>query len=174
MVTDGELFPFDGRDPNGPIYLALNGTIYDVTAGRQIYGPGGPYHRFAGRDASRAYVTGCFKEDAVPDLRGTEWMFVPDDVPHWVDKADEDISEARRKYRYDTVGHGLQQVEETIAGWAKVFRGETGKDYWEVGYVHRNPGLMDMLPIRPLCEAAAKQRPKSKYEQSKHTKKKKG
>lgn len=28
------------------------------------------YHQFAGRDAARAYVTGCFKEHLTHDVRG--------------------------------------------------------------------------------------------------------
>jgi hypothetical protein len=46
------------------------GKVYDVTAGRWIYGPLGSYHFFAGRDASRAYVTGCFETHLTHDLRG--------------------------------------------------------------------------------------------------------
>src|SRR5205814_4778334 len=65
---------YDGTNPDLPIYLAINGTIFDVSASRHIYGPGGSYHFFAGHDATRAYVTGCFTEDITPDLRGVEEM----------------------------------------------------------------------------------------------------
>ena len=34
------------------IYLALNGHVFDVTKGKDFYGEGGPYHMFAGRDAT--------------------------------------------------------------------------------------------------------------------------
>ena len=78
-LTDAELLQYDGSDSSKPIYLALNGTIYDVSASPRTYGPGGSYHFFAGRDAARAFLTGCFAEDAVPDLRGVERMFVPVD-----------------------------------------------------------------------------------------------
>lgn len=46
------------------------GRVYDVTSGRLIYGPRGSYHFFAGRDASRAFVTGCFETHLTHDLRG--------------------------------------------------------------------------------------------------------
>jgi predicted heme/steroid binding protein len=59
-LTPEKLAKYDGTDPKLPIYLAIRGRIYDVTAGAQHYGPGGGYSFFAGKDASRAYVTGCF------------------------------------------------------------------------------------------------------------------
>ncbi|KAN0064651.1 hypothetical protein ACQY0O_002281 [Thecaphora frezii] len=65
-----ELAFYNGRDPNKPVYIAILGDVYDVTAGRHIYGPGGSYEFFSGRDASRAYVTGCFKEHLTYDVRG--------------------------------------------------------------------------------------------------------
>lgn len=66
--TDEELKAYDGSDPDKPILLAINGTVYDVSNGRRHYGPGGSYHFFSGADASRAFVTNCFKEDITPDM----------------------------------------------------------------------------------------------------------
>ncbi|KAF2799712.1 hypothetical protein K505DRAFT_413535 [Melanomma pulvis-pyrius CBS 109.77] len=80
-LTDAELLAYDGSDPTKPIYLALNGTIYDVSANRPTYAPGGSYHFFAGRDAARAFLTGCFQEDQTADLRGVEMMYMPVDPP---------------------------------------------------------------------------------------------
>lgn len=37
--------------------------MFDVTSGRNFYGPGGPYSNFAGRDASRGLACGSFDED---------------------------------------------------------------------------------------------------------------
>lgn len=79
--TDADLRKFNGEDPDKPIFLAINGTIYDVSAGRRHYGPKGSYHLLAGVDASRAFVTNCFKEDRTPDMRGVEEMFLPFDDP---------------------------------------------------------------------------------------------
>jgi hypothetical protein len=49
-----------------------SGDVYDVSANRRMYGPGGGYGFFSGRDAARAFVTGCFKEDLTHDVRGLD------------------------------------------------------------------------------------------------------
>jgi predicted heme/steroid binding protein len=51
-LTPSELSQFNGTNPNLPIYLALNGNVYDVTAGKEFYQTGGSYHYLAGRDSS--------------------------------------------------------------------------------------------------------------------------
>ncbi|KAF2872206.1 cytochrome b5-like heme/steroid binding domain-containing protein [Massariosphaeria phaeospora] len=68
--TPPELFPYNGQ--NGmPVYLAVRGRVFDVTAGRNFYGPGGPYANFAGHDASRGLASGSFDEDMLTeDLDG--------------------------------------------------------------------------------------------------------
>jgi len=163
-LTDAQLLEFAGQDESKPIYLALNGTIFDVTAGRSFYGPGGSYSFFAGRDAARAYVTGCFKEDSVPDWRGAEWMFIPTDVPRFSETPDSELDKQRRLYRYQAVEKGLKEVDDTLTHWAKVFSGETGKDYTQVGYVKREEGWIEKLPLRELCEHAERKRPQSTFD----------
>lgn len=78
-LTNEQLKAYDGSDPSKPLYLALNRTIYDVSSSPHIYGPGGPYHKLAAKDASRSYVTTCFdpEQDLVPYLGGVEEVFVP-------------------------------------------------------------------------------------------------
>lgn len=43
---------FNGTDDNKPIYIAMNGLVYDVSAGREFYNSSGPYHYLAGKDSS--------------------------------------------------------------------------------------------------------------------------
>ena len=52
-VTQQELAAHDGSNPDIPVYVVLDGYVYDVSAGRtQFYDPGKPYHFLTGRDAS--------------------------------------------------------------------------------------------------------------------------
>ena len=53
-----ELSYYNGS--NGPIYIALNGKIFDVTKDKKQYDSGGCYKMLAGRDVSRAFATLCF------------------------------------------------------------------------------------------------------------------
>jgi membrane-associated progesterone receptor component len=68
--TPPQLKPYNGTN-NMPVYLAVRGRIFDVSPGRNFYGPGGPYANFAGRDASRGLACGSFDEDMLTeDLEG--------------------------------------------------------------------------------------------------------
>jgi predicted heme/steroid binding protein len=52
---------FDGSNGK-PIYIALTGEVFDVSEASNFYGEGGPYHLFAGRDASRSLAKSSFGE----------------------------------------------------------------------------------------------------------------
>lgn len=52
IFTAAELGKYDGSNPALPIYLALDGNVYDVTPGKKFYAVGGSYHSLAGRDSS--------------------------------------------------------------------------------------------------------------------------
>ncbi|KAL1837517.1 hypothetical protein VTJ49DRAFT_3684 [Mycothermus thermophilus] len=154
-LTPSELAQYDGTDPSKPIYLAINGTIYDVSSNPRTYGPGGSYHYFAGCDAARAYVTGCFAEDRTPDMRGVEEMFLPLDDPvvdrHW---SAAELAEMKKKEREEA----LKKVHEHLEHWVKFFRDSPKYEF--VGYVKRPEGWPGTEPVRPLCKEAAKGRRK--------------
>lgn len=57
--TPKSLVKYDGKD-GGRILLAINGMVFDVTTGRNFYGPDGMYGNFAGRDASRGMAKQSF------------------------------------------------------------------------------------------------------------------
>ena len=48
-----DIAEFNGTDDSKPIYIALNGLVYDVSTGREFYKSDGPYHYLAGRDSSK-------------------------------------------------------------------------------------------------------------------------
>ncbi|KAG1495020.1 hypothetical protein G6F46_004581 [Rhizopus delemar] len=76
------LLPFTGEN-GSPIFMAVNGSVYDVTQGQSFYGPGGPYANFAGHDASRGLAKNSFDKemmvdpygpiDKLEDLAADEW-----------------------------------------------------------------------------------------------------
>ncbi|KAI9482723.1 MAG: cytochrome b5-like heme/steroid binding domain-containing protein [Benjaminiella poitrasii] len=68
--TPMNLLPFDGTGKDGRILIAVNGSIYDVTRGRNFYGPGGPYANFAGHDASRGLAKNSFDAEMLVDPQG--------------------------------------------------------------------------------------------------------
>ncbi|KDQ64992.1 hypothetical protein JAAARDRAFT_28655 [Jaapia argillacea MUCL 33604] len=70
LFSERLLATFDGTDPDKPIYLAIDGDVYDVSSNPRTYGPGGSYHLMAGVDAARSFGTGCFKTHRTHDLRG--------------------------------------------------------------------------------------------------------
>lgn len=51
-ITKVELAQHDGSDESLPIYIGLDGYVYDVTPGRKFYKSGAVYHYLAGKDSS--------------------------------------------------------------------------------------------------------------------------
>ncbi|KAL3448677.1 cytochrome b5-like heme/steroid binding domain-containing protein [Aspergillus insuetus] len=156
LLNPAELSLHDGTNPSLPIYVAVNGTIFDVSANPGMYGPGGSYHFFAGRDATRAFVTGCFQEDLTDDLTGVEEMFIPIDEPEELEKLS---SGERKKRREQDVRLARKRIEKQVNHWVGFFGNH--KKYFEVGRVVKDDSVKDEQERkRELCEAAKKQRPK--------------
>ncbi|CAO2820375.1 probable steroid-binding protein 3 [Amaranthus tricolor] len=66
-----QLKNYDGSDPSKPIYVAIKGRVFDVSTGKNFYGPGGAYAIFAGKDASRALAKmSKNEEDVVSSIDG--------------------------------------------------------------------------------------------------------
>lgn len=65
--TPSTLAKYNGTaDPK--IYIAVKGTVFDVSNGAGFYGPGGPYANFAGRDASRGLALNSFDPNVLTPL----------------------------------------------------------------------------------------------------------
>ncbi|KAJ2515047.1 Dihydrodipicolinate synthase [Coemansia sp. RSA 1939] len=66
--TPHQLAECNGKDEDTPLYVGVNGIVYDVSQSRGFYGPGGPYANFAGRDASRGLAIACFDASVLTSL----------------------------------------------------------------------------------------------------------
>jgi membrane-associated progesterone receptor component len=89
--------------------MAVRGAVFDVSRGRNFYGPGGPYQNFAGRDASRGLACGSFDEDMLTkDLDGP--------VDTLADLGEEEMEalrgwEERFTEKYDIIGKFVSMKE---------------------------------------------------------------
>ncbi|XP_041977157.1 neuferricin homolog isoform X2 [Aricia agestis] len=63
VYDSSELLNYNGKDLD-QLYLAVLGSIFDVTAGKRHYGEGESYHYFVGKDGSRALITGNFRDES--------------------------------------------------------------------------------------------------------------
>lgn len=52
VYKESELKEFNGDDPKKPIYVGLDGLVYDITPGSRFYDKNGPYHYLAGKDST--------------------------------------------------------------------------------------------------------------------------
>ncbi len=90
LFTREELSRYDGSSDSLGLYLSFLGIVYDVSKGAQHYRPGGSYSFFAGKDATRAYITGEFTESGLnDDLTGIETESF-DGLKTWVDLYEND------------------------------------------------------------------------------------
>ncbi|XP_008853854.1 neuferricin [Nannospalax galili] len=67
LFVPEDLARYRGGPGDPGLYLAVLGRVYDVSSGRRHYEPGAHYSGFAGRDASRAFVTGDYSEAGLVD-----------------------------------------------------------------------------------------------------------
>lgn len=152
--TPAELALHNGTDPSLPIYIAINNTVFDVSAGWHTYGPGGSYSVFAGKHATRAFVTGCFADDAKNDMRGVELMHVPIE-----DDPEEIISSGQKKTRTEKDRReAKKKVLKEVEKWDRFYR--DSKKYFVVGMLVGEEQESFAGPPPALCTQADKGRPK--------------
>jgi hypothetical protein len=86
-MTLEELSEMNGATQSTPVYVSVRGLIFDVSAGRDVYGPGKSYHPLVAKEATAMYATGCLGEDDCKDKMAT-YVITPEDigeVEKWVD-----------------------------------------------------------------------------------------
>ncbi|KAE8600539.1 hypothetical protein XENTR_v10013299 [Xenopus tropicalis] len=54
LFTEDDLATYNGEKDEQPIYMAVKGTVFDVSAGKEFYGKGASYNALAGKDSTRA------------------------------------------------------------------------------------------------------------------------
>ncbi|GME74778.1 unnamed protein product [Ambrosiozyma monospora] len=73
-ITMAELAKCDGEQ-SPTMYIAIKGTVFDVTPNQGAYGVGKGYHVFVGRDASRALGKSSLKKEDT-DIK-VSWDYSP-------------------------------------------------------------------------------------------------
>ena len=67
LITKEELQQHGPEGPSSPIWLSILGRVYNVDSGKQHYGKNGGYNFFAGRDGTRAFITGDFTDEGLKE-----------------------------------------------------------------------------------------------------------
>nr|DBA27242.1 TPA: hypothetical protein GDO54_011406 [Pyxicephalus adspersus] len=85
-----------------PIYMAVKGAVFDVSAGKEFYGKGAPYNALAGKDSSRAVAKMSLEpQDLTYDTTGlTEEQL----------KSLDEIYESVYKKKYPIVGYTARRI----------------------------------------------------------------
>lgn len=90
--TVKQLAYFDGKkdknDEDKPVYLALNTTVFDVSEGRNFYGPDGPYEIFAGHECGVALAKMSFEAKHLDNFEGVQDLNFGEkaELDNWIEK----------------------------------------------------------------------------------------
>lgn len=92
--TLSQLRYFDGKkdpknpDEDKPLYLSLAGRVFDVSTGREYYGPGSSYEFFAGRECGVAFAKFSFDLDILDDFDGLKDLnfMEKEELYNWIER----------------------------------------------------------------------------------------
>ena len=89
--AEKQLLHFDGKEDETTqetksIYLSLNGVVFDVSAGKDFYGPEGPYELFAGHECGAALAKMSFDKEFLDDMEGCKNLNYgeKDELANWL------------------------------------------------------------------------------------------
>lgn len=140
LFTTELLSEYDGRDAGKGVYLSFLGIVYNVTRGVKHYGPGGTYAVFAGRDATRAFVTGNFEleqlQDDVTDLETAAFS----GIKEWAQFYEREYGAIGRLVGtyYDSNGCPTSQLEKVHSTYNELDLQANEKKKEEEKYPHCN------------------------------------
>ncbi|XP_072265940.1 neudesin [Pyxicephalus adspersus] len=102
LFTEDDLSKYNGEQDDEPIYMAVKGAVFDVSAGKEFYGKGAPYNALAGKDSSRAVAKMSLEpQDLTYDTTGlTEEQL----------KSLDEIYESVYKKKYPIVGYTARRI----------------------------------------------------------------
>ncbi|GKY93676.1 hypothetical protein MPSEU_000334900 [Mayamaea pseudoterrestris] len=85
--TITQLQKFNGTNDQ-PVYLSVSGIVFDVSDGRDFYGPGGPYEKFAGCECGVALAKMSFDSEHLNDFDGIAQLNFGEkaELEGWIDK----------------------------------------------------------------------------------------
>ena len=113
-MTLAELAEMDGKTESTPIYISIKGQIFDISEGREMYGPGKGYHPLVAKEAASAFAAGCFQDGCFKtpiDKLSPEQLI---EVDRWIDLY-------RNHDKYKLVGRLVSDpVDQIIADDEKV------------------------------------------------------
>jgi predicted heme/steroid binding protein len=140
LFTPTTLKVYDGGpESSGKVYLAFLGVVYDVSRGIKHYGPDGTYHAFAGKDASRAFVTGEFRDvnkegllDDVSDLETSSFS----GIKEWASFYEREYIKVGRVVGayFDTEGCPTDKMKIVHEKYSKLEKEESNKKHIEQDY----------------------------------------
>ncbi|KAM4770866.1 neudesin [Rhinophrynus dorsalis] len=102
LFTDEDLAKYNGEQDDQPIYMAVKGTVFDVSAGKEFYGKGASYNALAGKDSTRAV--------AKMSLDPADLTYDTTELSEEELKSLDDIFESVYKKKYPIVGYTARRI----------------------------------------------------------------
>nr|CAG4643379.1 EOG090X0A5G [Ilyocryptus agilis] len=156
VFTKDELSAFKGEN-GGDIYLALLGQVFDVTTGRDYYGPGGGYAFFSGIDGSRAFVSGDFTPagliEDISGLKNEDYLGLKD----WVEFYAKDykyLGKLQGMY-YDSNGKPTKYYYQVQQWINNALKGKEEEDQFKEKYPMCNIDYKPEEGTRIWCSTAS-------------------